>query len=148
MGEMSNEEIEQRFNEIVDGIDGKCGPVAEMTTASELLDEQQRILVQRRRLVEFLLDLKDAERDLRLHVNELGHEAEMARLKNSLATNSGDRAEIEELKDPMSKMRERLGAAAARLDQLKEHQRRVLEFQAEILKTEESIRDQRQELSL
>lgn len=46
MGEMNNEEIEQRFNEIVDGIDGKRKSVAEMTTASALLDEQQRRIME------------------------------------------------------------------------------------------------------
>lgn len=148
MGEMSNEEIEQRFNEIVDRIEGKRRPVAEMTTATELLDEQQRILEQQRDVMDFLVGLKDAERDLRLHVNELGHDAEAAKLKSSLATNNGDGSEIDEVKASFSQVRERLANASARLDQLKEHQSRVLEFHAEILKTEEAIRNRRQELSL
>lgn len=148
MGEMSEDDIQKRFDELVETLGGNQKPVAEMETASELLDEHQRILGEHRKLAAFLLDLKNSERDLRLEVQQLSHEAKEASLKIQVATLSKDRAQLEQLRDSTADFQGRHDAAVARLDQLNAHQRRIMEFNAEILKVEVAIQNRRRELSL
>lgn len=157
MTEMGEEEIQERFEKLVEAVGGKQKPVAQMETASELLDEQQRLLAENRRLMDFKLDLHlsrhqlytVSERyvhvleDLNARVQQFPDEAQHAGEYSADATD-----EIGAVKEEVVDVTARLHTMRSRVEQHNAHERRIEEFHAEILNMEAAVTERRVELGV
>lgn len=162
MTEMSETDIQERFDRLVETLDGKHKPVADLKTASELLDAQQRLFGEMGRLMRFWLDLKDSQHDIvigmervRLEVQQLNHALEKKQAEVREVQSSKDAAKASQLVEPLASLLHQLAALqdqsnvlGSRNEGLLAHGARIAEFSAELHQVEAGIRKRRLELGI